>query len=107
MTGHVRSKFPEDAMQLTHTSFAVRFSWLTHATVQAGLMVGVFCTTAAAQTLPPVARIADLSGHRFGLTLLSDGVVQKLRERDITVDSSISQFGWQFSRSSSIRGTAA
>ena len=56
------------------------------------------CAPAVAQTLPPVARSADLSGPRFGLTLLSDGVVQKLGERDIIVDSSMSQFGWQFEK---------
>jgi hypothetical protein len=56
------------------------------------------CTSALSQTLPPVARTADLSGPRFGLTLLSDGVVQKLAERQIEVGSHISQFGWQFEK---------
>jgi hypothetical protein len=59
----------------------------------------VLATPALAQTtLPPVARTADLSGPRFGLTLLSDGVVKKLEERDITVGPHISQFGWQFEK---------
>jgi len=47
---------------------------------------------------PPPARTLSLSGPRFGLTLLSDGVVKKLNERDVNVNSSISQFGWQFER---------
>jgi hypothetical protein len=48
--------------------------------------------------LPPVAKTADLSGPRFGLTLLSDGVVKTLEERDIHVGPHISQFGWQFEK---------
>src|SRR4029078_10645897 len=56
------------------------------------------CAPAAGQTLPPVARTADLSGPRFGLTLLSDRVVQELAARDIDVGPHISQFGWQFER---------
>jgi len=39
-----------------------------------------------------------LSGPRFGLTVLSDGVVAKLAERNIVVRPSISQFGWQFEK---------
>src|SRR5262245_40974996 len=35
---------------------------------------------ATCQTLPPYAKEADLSGPRFGLTLLSDGVVKKIHE---------------------------
>ena len=34
------------------------------------------------QTLPPPARVADLSGPRFGGTFLSDGVVQRLKADD-------------------------
>jgi hypothetical protein len=61
------------------------------------LFVGV-CPIAYGQTLPPIAKTADLSGPRFGLTLLSDGVVGKLSERNISVRSNISQFGWQFEK---------
>jgi hypothetical protein len=59
------------------------------------------CGQASAQTtsqLPPYAKMADLSGPRFGLTLLPDGVLQKLDERDIHVGPHISQFGWQFEK---------
>jgi hypothetical protein len=48
--------------------------------------------------LPPVAKSASLSGPRFGLTILADGVVKKLEERDIQVKPHISQFGWQFEK---------
>jgi hypothetical protein len=54
---------------------------------------------ASAQTLPAYAHSADLSGPRFGLTLLSDGIVNKLTERQIAIDRPyISQFGWQFEK---------
>ena len=55
----------------------------------------------SAQTVispPPLARAANLSGPRFGVTSLSDGVVEKLRERSIEVRPMITQFGWQFER---------
>jgi hypothetical protein len=47
---------------------------------------------------PPPARSLSLSGPRVGFTFLSDGIVEKLAERQISVGSSISQFGWQFER---------
>ena len=54
---------------------------------------------AFAQTLPNYAHSADLSGPRFGLTLLSDGIVDKLAERQIAVTRPyVSQFGWQFEK---------
>jgi hypothetical protein len=61
-------------------------------------------TTAWSQTpsqmqIPPRAtREIDLSGPRFGLTLLSPGTVKALGEREITVGQMVSQFGWQFER---------
>src|SRR6266498_5931096 len=47
---------------------------------------------------PAMAKTLELSGPRFGLTMLSDGVIEKLAERDITIGSTISQFGWQFEK---------
>jgi hypothetical protein len=47
---------------------------------------------------PPRLKTVSLSGPRFGITALSDGVVQKLHERSIDVTSSITQFGWQFEK---------
>jgi hypothetical protein len=66
-----------------------------------GILVTILlCTPALGQTtlLPPVAAMADLSGPRFGFTLLSDGVVKKLAERDINIGPHVSQFGWQFEK---------
>ena len=47
---------------------------------------------------PPAARTLELSGPRFGVTMLSDGVLEKLAERNVEVGSTISQFGWQFEK---------
>src|SRR5689334_1133346 len=47
---------------------------------------------------PPPVRLVNLSGPRFGFTALSDGVVQRLHEREIDVRPAISQFGWQFEK---------
>lgn len=48
---------------------------------------------------PPPTRTLSLSGPRFGLTFLSDGVITKLKEeRHIDIGSTVSQFGWQFER---------
>jgi hypothetical protein len=49
-------------------------------------------------TAPPPPRTLELSGPRFGLTMLSEGIVKKLAERDIDIGSTISQFGWQFEK---------
>ena len=68
--------------------------------VRAAFALLVGSTPAFAQTVPPpVGDPVKLSGPRFGLTLLSDGVVRKLRdEDDVDVNSLVSQFGWQFEK---------
>ena len=48
--------------------------------------------------LPPVARTVSLAGPRFGVTMLNDQVVERLKAHKIEVSSMISQFGWQFER---------
>ena len=48
--------------------------------------------------IPPLAKTVSLAGPRFGLTMLNDRMIEKLKERDIEVNSTISQFGWQFER---------
>jgi hypothetical protein len=56
---------------------------------------------ANAQTVispPPAAKTVSLSGPRFGVTALSDGVVAKLQDHAIDLRPVISQFGWQFER---------
>lgn len=63
------------------------------------LLTLVFSTPALSQTLlPPVATQANLSGPRFGLTLLPEGTVNALAKRNIKVGPNISQFGWQFEK---------
>jgi hypothetical protein len=47
---------------------------------------------------PPRPRMLDLSGPRFGLTVLGDGLVDKLADNDIAIKPTISQFGWQWER---------
>ena len=67
--------------------------------VLTALFAVVFSVPAVAQTGPPPRpQTADLSGPRFGLSLLADGVVEKLAERNIHVGKNISQFGWQFEK---------
>ena len=56
---------------------------------------------AGAQTVltpPPQATQVNLSGPRFGITSLSDGVVSKLAENSIEIRPVITQFGWQFEK---------
>jgi len=84
-------------MQTTQTPVSTRRSAVRHA-AYAGLFTLLMCAPALAQNLPPIAKTADLSGPRFGLTLLADGVVKKLEERAIIVGPHISQFGWQFEK---------
>ena len=72
-------------------------SCLNHA-ARAALLLMALATPVLSQTLPPVAHTTSLAGPRFGLTLLSEGVVEKLADRNIEVGSHISQFGWQFER---------
>lgn len=69
------------------------------------LMVAVVAPCVHAQTLPAPSHMASLAGPRFGVTFLSEGIVQKLAERNIDVSSQISQFGWQFERQFFARGS--
>jgi hypothetical protein len=64
----------------------------------AALTLGLSAQAFSQPVVPPVAKTASLSGPRFGFTLLSDGIVKKLEERDIHVGPQISQFGWQFEK---------
>ena len=56
---------------------------------------------AAAQNVllpPPTPKEVNLSGPRFGVTALSDGIVNDLAARGYTARPMISQFGWQLER---------
>jgi hypothetical protein len=67
--------------------------------VRAGLLTLALSMPAAAQTsVPPPIKAVNLSGPRFGVTSLSQGVVDTLAERSIHVRPLISQFGWQFEK---------
>jgi len=71
---------------------------LIRTTLAVSLLV-VLAAPAGAQVVPPPASEVNLAGPRFGLTLLSDGVVQKLaREDNINIAPVVSQFGWQFEK---------
>jgi hypothetical protein len=62
-------------------------------------LVVALAAPAAAQIAPPPAGEVNLAGPRFGLTFLSDGVVQKLlRDDKIEIAPVVSQFGWQFEK---------
>jgi hypothetical protein len=64
-----------------------------------GVALPVAAQTASVITPPPPVKSVNLSGPRFGFTSLSEGVLRKLQEEhDITVNSGISQFGWQFEK---------
>jgi hypothetical protein len=66
--------------------------------LSAAAVVLTFSAPAFCQITPPPARTISLAGPRFGITSLSQGVVDKLAARDITVRPMITQFGWQAER---------
>jgi hypothetical protein len=81
-----------DRMPASTRSFAVR-----HA-IAAFSLILVVSTSAFSQTVPPVAETVSLSGPRFGVTFLSDGIVEKLADNSVAVGSLVTQFGWQFEK---------
>lgn len=68
--------------------------------IGAAFLTLTVCASAFSQTTePPLATAASLSGPRLGFTLLSDGVVAKLRENTlVSVSPLVTQFGWQFEK---------
>ncbi|HXT70765.1 MAG TPA: hypothetical protein VN700_13475 [Vicinamibacterales bacterium] len=56
--------------------------------------------TPPSETIPPRAtKEVNLSGPRFGLTLLSPGNMDALKDKDIMIQRPlVSQFGWQFEK---------
>jgi hypothetical protein len=94
------------SLTLTSTRFGTTVAIVT--------LVLAMSTTAGAQqrqtTVPPADQPVRLSGPRVGVTFLSDGIVEKLRDDfDIDVGSLVTQFGWQFEKrlSSSDNGLTA
>jgi len=50
-------------------------------------------------TPPPIVHTVDLSGPRFGMTFLSEGIIKELHDKhNIDLQPTITQFGWQFER---------
>jgi hypothetical protein len=64
----------------------------------AALLTMVSAAPAFSQTAPPPARTIGLAGPRIGITALSGGVVESLRERNIDVAPVVTQFGWQIEK---------
>ena len=65
------------------------------------VFLGAVAPAAARQnviTPPPAPSVANLSGPRFGVTSLSPGIVDTLRENYFEVRPLITQFGWQFEK---------
>ena len=69
-------------------------------TVLTLMLVGVAVPLSAQSVLtpPPAPKTVSLSGPRFGMTVLSQGVLDKLHENQIDVRPTITQFGWQFEK---------
>jgi hypothetical protein len=53
----------------------------------------------------PMTETVTLSGPRFGITMLSQGNVDALAEREIVVRPMITQFGWQFEKQVYVSGS--
>jgi hypothetical protein len=64
----------------------------------AALTVTMASTARAQIVVPPHVPEVSLSGPRFGMTFLGQGIIDKLAEHDIKVGPMISQFGWQFEK---------
>jgi len=64
------------------------------------LLVLLASSPAFSQPLaPPPADVMELAGPRIGATVLSNGVIDKLRlEKGIELRPMITQFGWQFEK---------
>src|SRR5688500_12845550 len=71
----------------------------TFAALVSIVSIGSAAPVLAQPLVPPVTQTVSLSGPRFGLTLLPQGAVDKLKaEHGIEVGPNISQFGWQFEK---------
>lgn len=74
---------------------STRFS----ASVAIATLVFAMSTPAGAQEVAgSVDQQIKLSGPRFGVTFLSESIVDKLKDNGIDVGSVVTQFGWQFEK---------
>jgi hypothetical protein len=62
------------------------------------VLIALSASAAAAQMVPPPTGSVTLSGPRVGLTHLDEGVRAKLLERNLELESTLVQFGWQFEK---------
>jgi hypothetical protein len=61
------------------------------------LVVGTASSAAAQFNVPPQRQPLNLSGPRFGLTVVTGSAVQRLRD-EVGIAPVFTQFGWQFER---------
>ena len=73
-------------------------AFLRSAFVSALTLLGAAPALAQTNIATPINYQVNMSGPRFGLTMLSNGNIAKLKENDINVRPLISQFGWQFEK---------
>jgi hypothetical protein len=93
-------------MRTVNRTFGSGLTLLRVSVIAAGVLV-----TAAAPAIAqvysrrPMSETITLSGPRFGITMLSQGNVDALAERDIVVRPMITQFGWQFEKQVYVSGS--
>ena len=67
-----------------------------------GLLAALFTialsSTSFAQMVPPPTSTVSLSGPRVGITHLDEGVRSALLARNIEIEPTFTQFGWQFEK---------
>jgi hypothetical protein len=61
----------------------------------AALILTLAAPAVAQPVLPPYVKEANLSGPRFGFTLLPQGIVDEAAKEDVQLAPYMSQFGWQ------------
>ena len=64
------------------------------------LLLLALAVPVSAQAIAPASppKTVNLSGPRFGITSLPDGIIGELKDESLDVKPLISQFGWQFER---------
>lgn len=80
---------------------------LIRSAVAGSLFVVMFGAPAFSQMIPPRAATVDLAGPRFGMSVLPNGVVENLAERNLEVRPYITQYGWQIERQFYTRDSGA
>ena len=63
-----------------------------------GMLISLVLASPALAQAPSQTRPASLAGPRFGVTYLSDSIMDKLKNEDINISPMVTQFGWQFEK---------